>query len=58
MFTTLKAMCFYVCSVKLCDKKNTTLICSTYLVQNPQSLFLLLNCFLVKNAKIIESKSR
>jgi len=23
-------MCFYVCSVKLCDKKNSTLISSTY----------------------------
>jgi len=32
MFTTLKAMCFYECSVKLCDKNNTTLICSTYLI--------------------------
>jgi len=39
MFTSLKAMCFYVCSVKLCaflpqvGQKNTTLICSTYLEQ-------------------------
>jgi len=40
MSTTLKAMCFYVCSVKLCDKSNTTLICSTYLAKQIDSFML------------------